>query len=139
MIRTRLLTRLMLAGMMSGAPLTVKAGFAQDVKPGNPPVKTTPFPDVATTHWAYPAVESLREKGILIGYPPAPRRTAIQVPARQGQGNSAGVAGPFVDQPVQHWRERIVDGLRVRGIQRGHPNQPTAAPRGARTARDRRR
>ena len=28
-----------------------------------------PFKDVPTDHWAYQAVESLREKGIVIGYP----------------------------------------------------------------------
>jgi hypothetical protein len=37
----------------------------------NAPIRTTPFPDVPKTHWAYDAVESLRQKGILRGYPPA--------------------------------------------------------------------
>jgi hypothetical protein len=32
-------------------------------------LRTAPFPDVPKTHWAYSAVESLREKGILRGYP----------------------------------------------------------------------
>ena len=28
------------------------------------------FPDVPKTHWAYEAVTELKQKGILIGYPP---------------------------------------------------------------------
>ncbi|HET6386917.1 MAG TPA: hypothetical protein VFJ58_26295 [Armatimonadota bacterium] len=31
-----------------------------------------PFPDVPRDHWAAHAVELLRERGIVIGYPPAP-------------------------------------------------------------------
>ena len=35
------------------------------------PVRATPFPDVPRSHWAYDAVEQLRQAGILRGYPPA--------------------------------------------------------------------
>jgi hypothetical protein len=35
-----------------------------------PPVRPAPFPDVPKNHWAYDAVEQLRERGILRGYPP---------------------------------------------------------------------
>lgn len=35
------------------------------------PIRTTPFPDVPRDHWAFDAVESLRQKGIVRGYPPA--------------------------------------------------------------------
>ena len=31
---------------------------------------TEPFSDVPKTHWAYEAVMDLKEKGILVGYPP---------------------------------------------------------------------
>ncbi len=33
--------------------------------------RSAPFPDVPRDHWAYRAVESLRQKGILLGYPGA--------------------------------------------------------------------
>jgi len=33
------------------------------------PRRETPFPDVPRDHWAFSAVEELREKGILRGYP----------------------------------------------------------------------
>lgn len=42
----------------------------------NAPVRTTPFPDVPKTHWAYGAVDNLREKGILRGYPPEAPKSA---------------------------------------------------------------
>jgi len=42
------------------------------------PIRTTPFPDVPKTHWAYDAVEQLRQLGILRGYPPAPARTPVK-------------------------------------------------------------
>ncbi len=45
------------------------------------PVRTTPFPDVPKTHWAFNAVESLREKGILRGYPPEASKP--RVPAKK--------------------------------------------------------
>ncbi len=40
----------------------------------NAPVRTTAFPDVPKNHWAYDAVESLRQKGIIRGYPFEPSR-----------------------------------------------------------------
>ena len=33
------------------------------------PVRAAPFQDVPRDHWAFDAVESLRQKGILRGYP----------------------------------------------------------------------
>jgi hypothetical protein len=38
--------------------------------PSDPPVRSTPFPDVPRNHWAFDAVEQLRQRGILRGYPP---------------------------------------------------------------------
>jgi hypothetical protein len=43
--------------------LSVSTGLA------DAPIRTTPFPDVPKTHWAFDAVESLRQKGIIRGYP----------------------------------------------------------------------
>ena len=46
------------------------------------PVRTEPFSDVPKDHWAFDAVEQLRQRGILRGYPPeaapkaAPRKRA---------------------------------------------------------------
>ena len=47
------------------------AGAALAQTPDPAPVRTTPFPDVPRDHWAFDAVESLRQKGIIRGYPPA--------------------------------------------------------------------
>jgi hypothetical protein len=57
----------------------------------NAPVRTTPFPDVPKTHWAYDAVESLRQKGILRGYPPEVRKPApaVKRPSRPSPQNHA--------------------------------------------------
>jgi hypothetical protein len=35
-----------------------------------------PFVDVPRNHWAYEAVEELRQRGILLGYSPTPERPA---------------------------------------------------------------
>ena len=40
--------------------------------PDPAPRRTEPFPDVPKDHWAYDAVEQLRQRGILRGYPPDP-------------------------------------------------------------------
>jgi hypothetical protein len=45
------------------------------------PVRTTPFPDVPRNHWAYNAVEELRQRGILRGYP----QGSFTVPAAKPQ------------------------------------------------------
>ena len=50
------------------------------------PVRDTPFPDVPRDHWAFDAVEQLRQRGIVRGYPPqatftpAQRRAALRKP-----------------------------------------------------------
>ncbi len=36
-----------------------------------PVVTGGPFPDVPKDHWAAAAVETLRQKGIVVGYPPS--------------------------------------------------------------------
>ena len=35
------------------------------------PVTGGPFPDVPKDHWAAVAVETLRQRGIVVGYPPS--------------------------------------------------------------------
>ena len=57
-----LLASLMLLGQ-GAAPGTAPAGPA--------PVADRPFSDVPRGHWAYDAVEELRKRGILRGYPAA--------------------------------------------------------------------
>jgi hypothetical protein len=60
---------------LSAGPLSANA--QPDGKPaGSAPVRTTPFPDVPRDHWAYDAVEQLRKRGILRGYPPSPKPAA---------------------------------------------------------------
>ena len=49
----------------------------------DPPVRSTPFPDVPRNHWAFDAVEQLRQRGILRGYPPEARAARPNTPARQ--------------------------------------------------------
>jgi hypothetical protein len=55
------------------------AGTGVAPRPGPPPAGR-PFADVPRDHWAYDAVEELRQRGILRGYPSAPaaaRRPAV--------------------------------------------------------------
>jgi hypothetical protein len=54
------------------------------------PVRTTPFPDVPRNHWAYNAVEELRERGILRGYP----QGSFTVPAAKPQKPRVASAAP---------------------------------------------
>jgi hypothetical protein len=43
---------------------------------GAPAQARDEFPDVPRTHWAYEAVTDLKAKGILVGYPAEPVRSA---------------------------------------------------------------
>ena len=62
-----------LLGLAAAICLTPLAARAQGQRVRDPaPVRTTPFPDVPRDHWAYDAVEQLRQRGILRGYPPQP-------------------------------------------------------------------
>lgn len=60
---------------------------SQPAPPKDAPVRTTPFPDVPRDHWAYYAVEQLRERGILRGYPaaaPPNRKTTPKTARKRG-------------------------------------------------------
>ena len=63
------------------------APLAAGALPGEPhdpaPVRTTPFPDVPREHWAFDAVEQLRQRGIVRGYPP---RATFTRPERRTTG-----------------------------------------------------
>jgi hypothetical protein len=60
-------------------PMTLAAPPAQAAEP---PTRG-PFVDVPRDHWAYEAVEELRQRGILLGYPPTPEPPATApAPAR---------------------------------------------------------
>ena len=50
------------------------------------PVRTTPFPDVPRSHWAFAAVEELRERGILRGYPAEPAVAPAPAPLNHRSG-----------------------------------------------------
>jgi len=69
---------LAMAGALALAPLAASA--QQGGGTDRAPIRTTPFPDVPRDHWAYDAVEQMRQLGILRGYPPekpaAPKRSA---------------------------------------------------------------
>ncbi len=69
--------RLLSLILLIAAPAASQAQGAPARDPA--PVRTTPFPDVPRDHWAFDAVESLRQKGILRGYPPS--EEAVQDPA----------------------------------------------------------
>jgi hypothetical protein len=60
-----------LAVLVALAPAAVHAQGADRA-----PVRTTPFPDVPQSHWAYDAVEQLRKLGIVRGYPPGPEKVS---------------------------------------------------------------
>ena len=55
------------------AALILSLAFSAAAGAADAPVRTTPFPDVPRDHWAFDAVESLRQKGIIRGYPPSQR------------------------------------------------------------------
>ncbi len=75
MRNTRLL--LLAAPLLFGAALAASAAphKTKPVKaamPAPPAAPGGPFRDVPPNHWAAQAVETLRQKGIVRGYPPAP-------------------------------------------------------------------
>jgi hypothetical protein len=56
-----------------------------------PPASDRPFADVPRDHWAYEAVEELRKRGILRGYPPVQEpQTAPAKPAGRPGRKPAG-------------------------------------------------
>jgi hypothetical protein len=68
-----------------GLSIAALAGASAAPAPAAPPaVSDQPFADVPRDHWAFEAVEELRKRGILRGYPPAPR------PARAKRAPSPG-------------------------------------------------
>jgi hypothetical protein len=75
---------LLAAGLLASAPaLAQERGSARDPAP----VRATPFPDVPRGHWAFDAVEQMRQRGILRGYPPErkperPKRSAARKQSR---------------------------------------------------------
>ena len=77
------------------APLAVSA--QPGAAPDPAPVRDTPFPDVPRDHWAFDAVEQLRQRGIVRGYPPqgtfkpANRRSVVRKshPGRKGPRRKA--------------------------------------------------
>jgi hypothetical protein len=80
------LSRLFLTAFVGAhATMTVAAPPA----PAAEPPTRGPFVDVPRNHWAYEAVEELRQRGILLGYPPAPERPATAPAPARGQAHPA--------------------------------------------------
>ena len=73
--------------LIAGALLLAPALAAHAQQAPDAPARSTPFPDVPKSHWAYDAVEQLRQRGILRGYPPetkaAPKASVPKVPAKR--------------------------------------------------------
>jgi hypothetical protein len=65
--------RVVFAGVIACTLAAGSGWAAPDTSPtpleARPPYVAAPFPDVPPTHWAYEAVEKLRQAGIMIGYP----------------------------------------------------------------------
>jgi hypothetical protein len=78
---------LLALALASALPLAARA--QQSAAPDPAPVRSTPFPDVPRNHWAYDAVEQLRQLGILRGYPPAATFTPKPKPAARPAGKRA--------------------------------------------------
>lgn len=76
---------------VSGGRLAAQAPAAQ---PPGAPQMVAPFPDVPPGHWAFDAVEKLRQAGIIIGYP---QGTFGNVPAPRPKSNRAETV------PFDHW------------------------------------
>ena len=71
------------------AAVILSLAFSAAAGAADAPVRTTPFPDVPRDHWAFDAVESLRQKGILRGYPM--RRTKLEGRTAKGGGRPSGI------------------------------------------------
>jgi hypothetical protein len=82
---------LRLSLLLSIALCTLTAvACAQPATAPQPPAADRPFADVPRDHWAYEAVEELRKRGILRGYPPAGPRAA---PVKEGSSSGKGRTG----------------------------------------------
>src|SRR5436305_627744 len=88
-----------------------------------------PFPDVPKDHWAFPAVESLRVKGIVRGYPDGNFRGKRTITRNEGAAGLNSALQSFLNVPSDaHWNNLI--GPRGPKGERG-PQGP-AGPAGAR-------
>ena len=69
--------------LLAGCLLPAVPAAAQERGPAADPApaRATPFPDVPRGHWAFDAVEQMRQRGILRGYPPQRKKTAPRRPA----------------------------------------------------------
>ena len=60
-----------LSALLCLVPLA--AGAQEAPRPDRTPAADRPFSDVPPGHWAFDAVEDMRKRGILRGYPPQPK------------------------------------------------------------------
>jgi hypothetical protein len=75
----------------------------------------TMFPDVPRNHWAYDAVKSLKDKGILQGYPAEPARQGKRTVVQLGQGKQT-VSPLFQDLFASHWAYNNLRQLHNKGL-----------------------
>jgi hypothetical protein len=114
-MRTR---NLLLSCLIVGILLPIaKPSFAQ---------ADTMFPDVPKNHWAYEAVKSLKELGIVKGYPPEPKRRGGQTTNARPVFNAPILATEpqdaiFRDLPTSHWVYASVRTLQQSGLIEGYP------------------
>ena len=73
------------------------------------------FPDVPRNHWAYDAVKSLKDKGILQGYPSEPTRQGKRT-AFQSGGDTETASQVFEDIPAGHWAYANLRQLHKKGL-----------------------
>ena len=91
-----------------GLALIFVAGAVAMAAPGDkkePPkqgirlYRPTPFPDVPKDHWAFQAVEALRVRGLLHGYPPV-KLVPLDPTKIPPLPDLLKLRGPFRDVPI---------------------------------------
>lgn len=106
-------------------------------------VKDNPFTDVDVTHWAYPSIEQLYERGIINGvdeysYKPDAYVTREQlakiVCTMIGEDVPDGNPG-FTDVEAERWSARFISVCKNKGYVTGYPDN-TFAPSGYVTRQD---
>lgn len=88
------------------------------------------FPDVQSTHWAYPFVMAAKQNGIISGYPDGTfkpdnqvTRAEISVMVTKAKGwTYSGLLTDFPDVPVSQWEYPYVMSVREHGVVNGYPD-----------------
>jgi hypothetical protein len=84
----------------------------------------TMFRDVPKNHWAYEAVKSLKEKGIVQGYPAEPKQgKSRSTTTTVFNAPSPDLQDAFKDLPADHWAYASLTYLQKQGILEGYPDR----------------